>query len=34
MLSVCMCEGVCGVDVYGLERSEEVSVVSVCMGWG
>ena len=30
------CEGVCGVGVYGLGMSAEVSemVVSVCMGWG
>ena len=27
------CEGVCGVGVYGLGMSAEVSVVSVCMGW-
>ena len=29
-----LCEGVCGVGVYGLWMSAEVSVVSVCMGWG
>ena len=28
------CEGVCGVGVYGLGMSAEVSVVSFCMGWG
>ena len=28
------CEGVCGVGVYGLGMSAEVSVVSLCMGWG